>query len=61
VVGTEPGTSGRTTIRAEVPQSEITRYAIDLRSVSHGTGVFTRRRHGYEPMPPALVKDHLPE
>jgi elongation factor G len=60
VVGTEPDTSGRTTIKAEVPQTEITRYAIDLRSVSHGTGVFTRSRSGYEPMPPNLVKDHLP-
>jgi elongation factor G len=61
VVGTEPDTSGRTTITAEVPQTEITRYAIDLRSVSHGTGMFTRTPHGYEPMPPNLVKDHLPE
>ena len=61
VVGTEPGTSGRSTINAEVPQTEITRYAIDLRSVSHGTGVFTRTPHGYEPMPPNLVKTYLPE
>jgi len=61
VVGTESATSGRSTIRAEVPQTEITRYAIDLRSVSHGTGVFTRTPLGYEPMPPGLVKDYLPE
>jgi len=61
VVGTEPDTSGRSTIRAEVPQTEITRYAIDLRSVSHGTGIFTRTPHGYEPMPPNLVKTHLPD
>jgi len=61
VVGTEPDTSGRTTITAQVPTTEITRYAIDLRSVSHGTGTFSRTSHGYEPMPPNLVKDHLPE
>ncbi len=61
VLGTEPDTSGRSTIKAEVPQTEITRYAIDLRSVSHGTGVFSRAPHGYEPMPPNLVKAHLPE
>ena len=60
VLGTEPGTSGRTTIAAEVPATEITRYAIDLRSVSHGTGMFSRTPLGYEPMPPSLVKDHLP-
>ena len=61
VVGTEPDTSGRSTISAEVPQTEITRYAIDLRSVSHGTGTFTRFPNGYEPMPPNLVKAHLPD
>ena len=61
VLGTEPGTSGRTTITADVPQAEITRYAIDLRSVSHGTGIFTRSAHGYEAMPADLVRDHLPE
>jgi elongation factor G len=61
VLGSEADTSGRSTIKAEVPQTEITRYAIDLRSVSHGTGVFTRAPHGYEPMPPNLVKSHLPE
>ena len=60
VVGTAPDTSGRTTVTAEVPQAEITRYAIDLRSVSHGTGKFSRTPHGYEPMPPNLVKSHLP-
>lgn len=61
VLGTEPGTSGRTTITANVPQAEITRYAIDLRSVSHGTGIFTRSAHGYEAMPADLVRDHLPK
>ncbi|HYO19947.1 MAG TPA: elongation factor G-like protein EF-G2, partial [Dermatophilaceae bacterium] len=60
VLGTEPHTSGRTTISAEVPTAEVTRYAIDLRSVSHGTGTFTRTALGYEPMPANLVKDHLP-
>jgi elongation factor G len=60
VLGTEPHTSGRTTITAEVPTTEITRYAIDLRSVSHGTGTFTRTPLGYEPMPPNLVKEYLP-
>ena len=60
VMGTEPDTSGRTAVTAEVPAAEVTRYAIDLRSVSHGTGTFTRTPLDYEPMPPNLVKDHLP-
>ncbi|HET7476007.1 MAG TPA: elongation factor G-like protein EF-G2 [Dermatophilaceae bacterium] len=61
VVGTEPETEGRTTVRAEVPEVEITRYAIDLRSVSHGTGMFTRELLRYEPMPQHLAKAHIPE
>jgi len=60
VVGTEPDTSGRTTVTAEVPAAEITRYAIDLRSVSHGTGTFSRAALSYQPMPPNLLKAHLP-
>jgi elongation factor G len=60
VMGTEPDTSGRTTITAEVPAAEVTRYAIDLRSISHGTGTFTRTPLDYEPMPANVVRDHLP-
>jgi elongation factor G len=54
VVGTEPVGTGRTLVRAEVPQIEITRYPIDLRSLSHGTGTFTRKHLRYEPMPTQL-------
>jgi len=55
VTGTEPIGSGRTLIHAEVPQVEISRYAIDLRSLSQGTGTFTRHNLRYEPMPPQLA------
>jgi elongation factor G len=51
VLGTEPVGTGRTLVRAEVPELEITRYAIDLRSMSHGTGTFTRGFLRYEPLP----------
>jgi elongation factor G len=51
VTGTEPVGTGRTLIRAEVPEAEVTRYAIDLRSLSHGTGAFSRHHLRYEPMP----------
>ncbi len=53
VLGTEPvgEGGGRTLVKAEVPQIEITRYATDLRSMSHGTGTFTRRFVHYEAMP----------
>ncbi|MBV9093311.1 MAG: elongation factor G-like protein EF-G2 [Streptosporangiaceae bacterium] len=55
VLGTEPVGTGRTLVRAEVPELEITRYAIDLRSISQGTGSFTRRYTRHEPLPSHLA------
>jgi elongation factor G len=55
VLGTEPATAGRTVIRAEVPELELSRYAIDLRSLSHGAARFTRRYLRHEPMPGQLA------
>ncbi|TLS43220.1 elongation factor G-like protein EF-G2 [Streptomyces montanus] len=54
VVGTEQASGGRTLVRAEVPEIEIGRYAIDLRSLSHGTARFNRTYARHEPMPPQL-------
>ncbi|MDX1882464.1 elongation factor G-like protein EF-G2 [Mycolicibacterium sp. 120270] len=51
VLGTDKAGEGRTAVKAEVPQVELTRYAIDLRSLSHGAGSFTRSFVRYEPMP----------
>ncbi|HEY5833630.1 elongation factor G-like protein EF-G2 [Streptomyces sp.] len=55
VLGTEPTGAGRTLVRAEVPEAEISRYAVDLRSLSHGTGRFSRRYARHEPMPSQLA------
>jgi elongation factor G len=55
VLGTEPVAGGRTLVKAEVPQLELTRYAIDLRSMSHGTGSFSRNYLRYEPLPSHLA------
>jgi len=58
VVGMEPlgsGDLGRTVIRAEVPEPEMLRYAVDLRALTQGTGTFTRRLARYEPMPEQLA------
>lgn len=52
---------GRTLVKAEVPAVEITRYAIDLRSLSHGTGSFTRHNLRYEPMPTQLAAKVIAE
>ncbi|GAA2444335.1 elongation factor G-like protein EF-G2 [Streptomyces mauvecolor] len=55
VVGTEQAGPGRTLVRAEIPEIEIGRYALDLRSLSHGTGRFSRSYARHEPMPPQLA------
>jgi elongation factor G len=55
VLGTEPVPGGRTLVKAEIPELEITRYAIDLRSMSQGTGSFTRSYLRYEPLPSHLA------
>ncbi|MER5472348.1 elongation factor G-like protein EF-G2 [Streptomyces sp. NPDC002935] len=60
VVGTEQAGGGRTLVRAEVPEIEIGRYAVDLRSVSHGTARFDRRYARHEPMPQQIA-DRLHE
>ena len=51
VLGTEQTGESHTVVRAEVPQVELTRYAIDLRSLTHGAASFTRAFVRYEPMP----------
>ncbi|MFI9272999.1 elongation factor G-like protein EF-G2 [Kitasatospora sp. NPDC052896] len=55
VLGTDSAGPGRSLLRAEVPELELTRYAVDLRSLSHGTGSFTRSHLRYEPLPAALA------
>ncbi|UGY94951.1 elongation factor G-like protein EF-G2 [Streptomyces gobiensis] len=55
VVGTEQTSGGTTLVRAEVPEIEISRYAVDLRSLSHGTGRFSRSYIRHEPMPQQLA------
>ncbi|OEJ31176.1 elongation factor G-like protein EF-G2 [Streptomyces subrutilus] len=56
VVGTEQAGAGRTRVRAEIPEIEIGRYAVELRSVSHGTGRFARSYARHEPMPPQIAE-----
>jgi elongation factor G len=61
VLGSETIAGGRSLIKAEVPQLEITRYAIDLRSMSHGTGTFSRGFLRYEPLPTQLAEKLISE
>jgi len=57
VLGAEPAAdAGWTVVHAEVPQAELSRYAVDLRSVSHGTGTFAREHLRYDFLPAELAK-----
>ena len=58
VHGTETSdVPGYAIIHAEVPAHELSRYPIDLRSVSHGTGTFKRSFVRYDYMPTALARE----
>ncbi len=51
VLGTETDQTGRMLVRAEVPAAELLRYAVNLRGLTSGTAVFTRRFSRYAPAP----------
>ncbi len=51
VLGSESAPGGRTIVHAEAPAAELLRYATDLRSLSHGTGSFSRTYVRYDPVP----------
>lgn len=59
VLGTDSSGNGKSTVKALVPQSELSRYAIDLRGLARGSGGFTRRFHGYEVMPTNLAQEYM--
>src|SRR3954470_10444610 len=61
VTGTTSVGNGRTEVSAEVPAVELTRYAVDLRSLAHGTGAFTRKYVRHAAMPQHQVEKLLAE
>ena len=48
--------AGKQRVRASVPQAEVARYAIDLRSMTGGRGSFTMRVSHYEEVPPPIAE-----
>ncbi len=62
VMGMEPAEDGYQKIVAEVPESEITKYTIDLKAMTQGSGTFTREFLKYEEVPanliPKIVEEH---
>jgi elongation factor G len=61
VLGTEPVGGERTAVRAEVPETELVRYAIELRGMSSGTGTFTRKFARYDAMPDHIAQTIIKE
>ena len=51
ILGMEPIAGGKQRIKAQVPQAEMLRYAIDLRSIARGRGSFTTELSHYEHVP----------
>lgn len=54
VLGMTPIDGGRQQIEADVPMAEVSKYAIDLRSMTQGRGSFTLQFDRYEEAPPAV-------
>jgi elongation factor G len=61
IIGTESMGNGRTRIRAIVPQAEMLRYAIDLRSITRGRGTFEVEPSHYEEVPPHIAQQIIAE
>jgi elongation factor G len=55
IQGTAAVGNGEQEITAQVPTSEVIRYAIDLRSLTGGRGRFTATHSHYDPAPPNLA------
>jgi elongation factor G len=55
VQGTEAADAGEQTITALVPTSELMRYAVELRSLTGGRGVFSATHDHYDVLPAHLV------
>ena len=60
VQGMNPA-GGTNIIEAQVPQAEILRYAIDLKSITQGRGTYTVEFSHYEQVPPAVAQKIIAE
>lgn len=59
ITGSTSLPDGYCVVTATVPETELTRYAIDLRSLAHGAGSFTRESAGFAPLPKSKMREHL--
>lgn len=61
VLGMEPAIEGYQKVIAETPESEITKYTIDLKAMTQGSGTFTREFLRYEEVPGNLTDKIIAE
>ncbi len=61
IVGTEPAGHKKVCVNAMAPMSEMLRYAIELRSISHGRGSFSLEPSHYEEVPAHLSQGIIAE
>jgi elongation factor G len=61
ILGMEQIGAGKQRVRALVPQAEVARYAIDLRSMTGGRGTFTMKFSHYEEVPTHLAQKVIEE
>lgn len=61
VQGMDPTGTGKTLIRAQVPLAEMTRYSIDLRSITGGHGSFTMSFSHYDEVPQHIADKLIAE
>lgn len=59
--GMESAGAGKQRVKAQVPQAEVARYSIDLRSMTGGRGAFTMRFSHYEEVPSHLAEKIIAE
>jgi len=55
VLGMEPAIQGYQKVIAEVPEQEISKYTIDLKAMTQGSGTFSREFIRYEEVPGNLI------
>src|SRR5436309_14314440 len=60
ILGTEP-TDGYQDVKAIVPESEMLRFALDMRSITQGRGRFAQMFSPYEEMPAHLAEGIIEE
>jgi elongation factor G len=61
IQGMESAGAGKQRVRALVPQAEVARYSIDLRSITGGRGAFTMRFSHFEEVPTHLAQKIIEE